>query len=188
MPFLLKHEGRDKVTNNPNDPGGWTKWGITLRYLKAIGSIDPKDGFLLGDMDHDGDIDYLDIQLMTEEEATKIYKTQWWDRYKYGQIENLQLAAKVFDFAVNAGAKQAGLILQRAYNGIDGIDGRGGLRLVEDGILGPKSFGAVNLLIEDDPQLMNATYKLLMVQFYNGLKKEMFLSGWINRALDDLEV
>ena len=93
-----------------------TNYGISLRYFAGIGSIDPEAGYLYGDMDQDGDIDENDIKLMTPDEALEYYRTQWWERYGYGRITDLPLAAKVMDFSVNAGPKRAAILLQSATN------------------------------------------------------------------------
>lgn len=52
--FVLKHEGG--YTNDPNDPGGETNFGISKRYH-------PEE----------------DIKNMTIDRAAQIYKTQYWD-------------------------------------------------------------------------------------------------------------
>lgn len=179
--FILKHEGH--LANNKDDPGGITNYGISLRYLIGIGAIDPEDGYLYGDMDHDGDIDENDIKLMTPEEALKIYRTQWWDRYQYDKIDSLPLAAKVMDFSVNAGPKRAGILLQNVLNHTVLPAGN---QTEVDGILGNRSFSATNGF--DDPRLLVSNYQLEMVSFYLGLKKMMFLEGWTRRALDTLSM
>lgn len=62
IPRILKHEGG--YVNHPNDPGGPTNKGITLatfrRYLKRNGTID-------------------DLKALTTEQATAVYKAQYWD-------------------------------------------------------------------------------------------------------------
>lgn len=176
--FILKHEGH--LADNKNDPGGITNYGISLRYLIGIGAVDPKDGYLYGDMDHNGVIDDNDIKLMTPEEALKIYQTQWWERYGYDRIGFLPLAAKVMDFSVNAGPKRAAILLQRTFNECDVT----GAPLVVDGSAGNATLNAVNAF--SGQKLILAQYKLAMIDFYLGLKKTMFIEGWTRRALDDL--
>jgi lysozyme family protein len=177
--FVLKHEGH--LANNKDDPGGITNYGVSLKYLVGMGVIDPDDGYLYGDMDHDGDIDAEDIKLMTSGEALKIYHSQWWDRYRYGRINSLVLAAKVFDFAVHAGPGQAGRLLQRATNK---VTKSAGTELVVDGRLGDLTFSAINGC--DQPRLIYATYKHDIIDFYLGLNKPMFIDGWVRRAQEDL--
>ncbi|MHC1728566.1 MAG: glycoside hydrolase family 108 protein [Syntrophobacteraceae bacterium] len=174
--LVLRHEGG--LVNHPQDPGGITNFGVSLRYLKKLGVIDPLDGYLYGDMDHDGDIDAEDIKKMTQDEALRIYKAQWWDRYKYGQICYLPTAAKVFDFAVNAGPVRAGICLQKVLNKYWLA------KLKQDGVIGPLTLVAINAIL--NPQYLLAVFKLEIIRFYASLDKMVFLDGWVNRALDDL--
>lgn len=170
---VLKHEG--KFVNDPDDPGGATNYGISLRFLLSTGDLK------LGDIDHDGDIDADDIKKMSIEEAKNLYFTYWWLKYNYESIPNLALSTKIFDAAVNMGAKQAHILVQRACRAC-------GIRLVEDGVLGPNSMGAISTLISgssDDALL--ASIRSEMAGFYRSLitKKpvfEKYRNGWLNRA------
>ena len=61
---VLKHEGG--YVDHKNDPGGATKYGISLRFIKQSNTD--------LDLDNDGDIDADDIKEMTEDKAKEIYK------------------------------------------------------------------------------------------------------------------
>jgi len=171
---VLAHEGG--YTNDANDPGGPTNFGVSLRFALTVGDADG-DGRPDLDLDRDGDVDADDIRRMTREEAARVYRSQWWDRYGYGRL-TLPIATKVFDLAVNAGSVQAHKILQRAVRAV------GGPILVDDGVLGPKTLAAVG----DAP----ANYVLVAARseaagFYRGLVQvkpslSKFLVGWLNRA------
>jgi len=76
--FTLKHEGGARITKDPKDPGGTTKFGISQR-------AHPK----------------LDIENLTEEQATEIYKTEYWKPVTRGIDDKLDMVA--FDSAVNCG-------------------------------------------------------------------------------------
>ena len=172
--IILKHEGG--WVNNPNDPGGATNYGISLRFL----SDHPE----LGDFDHDGDVDAEDIKSMTVEDATAIYKELWWDKFKYGNIVDQTIATKVFDLSVNMGAKRAHILLQR------GLNAAFGLKLSEDGIIGPATMGVINQVIDGsgEQQLLDA-YCNAAWDFYQRLirqnaKLAVFAKGWKNRAFD----
>jgi lysozyme family protein len=174
LPTVLLHEGG--YVNNPADPGGATNWGVSLRYLKALGDAN-HDGLLDGDIDRDGDVDIDDIRLMSSQQAGDIYKTQWWDRYGYGHILDQTLATKILDLAVNMGAFQVHKILQRAILSC-------GKTIVVDGVLGPKSFEAINSLPADD---LLFHVRDQAAEFYRSLvikrpKSGVFLKGWLRRA------
>ena len=84
---ILKHEGG--YVNDPNDPGGETKYGISKRAY-------PK----------------LDIKRLTKKEARKIYKKDYWDKIKADRLPpQVRLAA--FDFAVNSGVYRSISLIQK---------------------------------------------------------------------------
>lgn len=171
---ILKHEGG--YVDHPNDPGGATNYGISLRFLHQTKEYD------LGDMDNDGDLDVDDIKKMTVDRACQIYKKHWWDKYHYSELfADQKLATKVFDLAVNMGGRQAHKLLQRAMRA-------SGLPLEDDGIIGPKTKHA---LVEAElkgleSQIVSALrseaagfYKLLICQ---NPKFKSFERGWLKRA------
>lgn len=169
---ILKHEGG--YVNHPADPGGATSFGISLRFLADYPDI--------GDFDGDGDVDVDDIRIMTKEDASKIYKQAWWDKYKYGLINDQTIATKIFDFSVNMGASRAHILLQQALNQAFG------LQLKQDGIIGPNTRNVINSVVDGsgEQQLIDA-YSLVAWQFYqrlvnNNPKLGVFLKGWKNRA------
>lgn len=172
--IILQHEGG--WVNNPNDPGGATNFGISLRFLA--------DHPELGDFDHDGDVDAEDIKAMTVEDAKKVYKSEWWDKFNYGNIVDQTIATKVFDFSVNMGAKRAHILLQR------GLNAAFGLKLTEDGIIGPATMSVINSAIDGsgEQQLLDA-YSNAAWDFYQRIiqgnpKLAVFQKGWKNRAFD----
>lgn len=164
IPTVLRHEGG--LVDNPNDPGGITNHGVSLRWLKSKG--------LAGDIDHDGDVDAQDIKLMTVDQASEFYKTFWWDIYHYENIVAQVPATKVFDTAVNMGPMRAHKFAQQ----IVGVP--------QDGILGPKSFAEINAM----PSLkFIVAFQTLQANFYRSIvasnpARQEFLTGWLNRAYD----
>lgn len=172
--IVLRHEGG--FVDHKSDPGGATNHGVSLRFLQTIGDLDG-DGYQDGDLDQDGDVDAEDIKAMTMENAVGFYRSQWWDRYGYGRILNVDVAAKVFDLAVNMGAHQAHLILQRALRSA-------GQPVTEDGIIGSKTIDAVNGAIS---HVLLAAMRSESAGFYRVLiakKPDLgtFKNGWIKRA------
>lgn len=170
---VLKHEGG--FIDDPDDVGGATNYGVSLRYLLAEGDLE------VGDIDGDGDIDADDIRNMQPQDAKKIYKLKWWDKYGYEHIQDLALATKVFDLAVNMGGRQAHKLLQRAVRS-------SGITLTEDGMLGPRSFSAISALTEaGHGDAILAGLRSEAAGFYRILiaRKAVFKKyerGWLARA------
>jgi lysozyme family protein len=96
---ILEHEGG--YVNDPNDPGGETKFGISKRTYS-----------------------HIDIKNLTLDQAKAIYKTDFWDPIKGDSITDQALATAIFDFAVNAGVQTATLQMQTALGvKADGVIG-----------------------------------------------------------------
>jgi len=89
---LIGHEGG--YVNHPDDPGGETNWGITLRTAREAGYT--------GDM-----------RSLTRDQAKEIYRTAYWGRARADQYDGA-IAFQVFDAAVNHGIGNAIRFLQRA--------------------------------------------------------------------------
>ena len=82
---LIGHEGG--YVNHPEDPGGETNWGITLRTAREAGYT--------GSM-----------RDLTRDQAKEIYRTAYWGRAQAEQYDGA-IAFQVFDAAVNHGIGQA---------------------------------------------------------------------------------
>lgn len=96
---VLVSEGGAKYTNHPADPGGPTKYGITLRDVRAY--IDPA-------------ADADDVKALTKEQAVSIYEGKYWKhRCVRGDLLPAGLDYSIFDYGVNAGVNRAGLVLRR---------------------------------------------------------------------------
>jgi lysozyme family protein len=162
---VLEHEGH--FSDDPDDPGGATKYGISLRYAKEIGL----------DVDHDRDTDVEDIRKLPLEQAIAIYRTHWWDKYGYGKL-GLMIGGRVFDLAVNMGAVPAHKCLQRALRAATGE------LLVEDGIIGPETLDAFHMASQEQ---IKAALRSEAAGHYRMLsvarpKFEKYLKGWLIRA------
>jgi lysozyme family protein len=170
LAFVRKHEG-DAYEDDPDDPGGATKYGISLRFLKGLGPV--------GDLDHDGDIDADDIRGLTWDEASAIYQREFWERNEYGRLPD-SVAIKVFDMAVNMGPSQAHKILQRGLRAC-------GWQTKEDGVLGPETRRFAN---SSNPDSLRIALKCEQAGFYRTLARTMpgagkFLTGWEHRAYEE---
>ena len=157
---VLKHEG-----GYTEDHAGATNFGVTLRSLDV-------------DIDLDGDIDADDIRAMDVADAISFYKRRWWDQYGYQQIGDDDVATKVFDLAINMGARQAARLVQRALRAC------GAKGIKDDGVLGPVSYQAIGSI---PPDRLVACIRSEAAGFYRGLtiskpEYSKYLNGWLNRA------
>lgn len=183
--LLCQHEGG--YVNNPNDPGGPTKYGISLRFLK-------KEGHLIdGDIDNDGDIDMYDIKNMTKEEAYKIYDSCFWSKNNIDQIDSQELSDMIFGLCVNMGSNKAIKLLQEVTNKLisndyrDADPGRLTLKyrpITVDGSMGEKTIRKINSF---QPERILCLYKQEAKNFYVYLTQKNkklleFLDGWIRRV------
>lgn len=171
--IVLEHEGG--FSDDPDDTGGPTNFGVSLRWLKSV-KDDDDDGWLEGDFDHDGDVDVDDIRKMTMNDAVALYKRQWWDRYGYDKLSGL-VGFKTFDFSINMGPGRAHRLLQEALNTC-------GEKAKVDGKLGPLTLEAASRCAE-----LNLLLALMQaaMQFYIRItirrpKNMKFLAGWGNRV------
>ncbi len=104
---LIGHEGG--YVNNPKDPGGETKFGISKRAYPA-----------------------LDIASLTLDDAKAIYKRDYWDRAQCDRLPPA-IAFQVFDGAVNSGIGTSIRWLQAAAGvAQDGVVGPMTVRAVGD--------------------------------------------------------
>jgi len=174
LAHILRHEGG--YVDHPSDPGGASKYGMSLRTLRAQGDAD-LDGVLDWDLDKDGDIDAADIRALTPEHAAAYYRKRWWDRYGLGLIRSAPVAVKIMDMAVNIGARRAVLIAQQAACGC-------GRPVTLDGVLGPVTAAALDACPVDDVR-----HRVCRLQraFYRDLIEDrprlaVFERGWMTRA------
>ena len=141
--------------------------GITLKLVRNSGyKTDAGEDF---------------IRNLSVEEASRIYRTYFWDRYHIGSISDQSLANKVFDLTVNMGAGSAAhpgalTLLQTAVNACGG-------QCSVDGSLGPISIGQINAL---DAATLLARYKELAAERYRQIATGNAalagdLPGWLRR-------
>lgn len=90
LDFALQWEGG--FVNDPDDPGGATNYGITLRTLRDAGI----------DIDGDGDVDVDDVRGLDLATVAKIYREKYWNVINADALDPL-LAIASFDTAVNCG-------------------------------------------------------------------------------------
>ena len=165
FPTLLAHEGG--FVDDPADPGGATNKGITLesfgKYAQRYLGIEPT---------------LENLKALTDEQAAKIYKPEYWDEIHGDEIELQELADIVFDFQVNAGGS-ASKLLQKVLNDL-------GARppLSVDGDVGT---GTMAALARADQKAVYRAYKQGRIAYYQDLVARRpalakFLSGWLKRV------
>jgi lysozyme family protein len=97
--FTLKWEGWDKITDDPDDPGGLTKFGLSKKSNPD-----------------------LDIASITPADARDIYKARYWRPVATGANDLLDMVA--FDTAVNCGVQRVKTWLLRCSTYSDMLDRR----------------------------------------------------------------
>lgn len=102
---VLSHEGG--YSNDPQDPGGETQWGISKRAHPDV-----------------------NIKALTRNQAIDIYRADYWDKIKGDQLP-AGIAFQVLDAAVNHGVRVASRWLQASVGvTADGIIGPATLEAV----------------------------------------------------------
>lgn len=155
--FIMKWEGGDKYTNDPDDPGHGTKYGVTQASLDEY-----CDGLFLP---------RFDVKDLNYDTASEIYEEKYW---KPSGCEALtdSIAMAVMDASVNCGVSQSVKWLQKASGSVE--DGRFGPKTLESVKSGRNILSKIILMREE-------FYKELAVRKPN-LNK--FLKGWLNRIED----
>ena len=163
-----------KYSNDPNDSGGETMYGITVQVARANG--------YMGAM--------KEMPLST---AKHIYKRQYWDVLRFDEIDPVSpaIADELFDTGVNCGVAVAATFLQRTLNVLnrqqaDFPD------LKVDGVLGPVSTMTLRTYLakraKDGEKVVLRALNSLQGARYIELaerreKDETFVNGWlINRV------
>jgi lysozyme family protein len=158
MARLLGNEGG--YVDNPADPGGETKFGITKREYPN-----------------------LDIAALTPAVAAAIYYRDWWQRYRYGELPG-PIAVKLFDLAVNIGPDHAARCMQRALRACgrrlteDGALGRATITAAR---------AANQLALLAALRAEAAGYYRALAALERGRRAsgdQEFLNGWLNRAYE----
>ncbi|MCO8144914.1 holin-associated N-acetylmuramidase [Rhodovulum tesquicola] len=167
--------------NDPDDPGGGTKYGVTLGTLKALG-ID-KTG--------DARVTEADVRALTREDAVTIFIDHYFRRPRIHTLPGL-LHASVFDMYVNAGGN-AVKILQRLFNDM-------GQRIAVDGVIGPKTALAAETAAAAAPEHIVDAYGIARRNYYYAIADDRPASrkfarrrdggkgGWIVRAEEFISV
>jgi lysozyme family protein len=161
--------------NDPDDPGGPTKHGVTLGTMRRLGL----------DMTGDGRIDIADVQRLTRADAQRIFIDHYFRKPRIAALPDL-LQASVFDMYVNAGG-QAVRILQRLLTDM-------GFPCTVDGAIGPVTIRAAQQAADAAPDHLADAYGIARRNYYYALgdarpasrkfarRRDGGKGGWITRA------
>ena len=172
---ILEREGG--YVNDPDDPGGATKYGVTVHTMRRLGL----------DLDGDGDVDARDVQRLSVEQAEDIFLEHYFRGPGIAKLPPV-LWAGVFDMYVNAGSN-AVKILQRLL-------GEMGWPVSVDGVIGPMTLRAAAEAAAAAPDHIADAYAVARRSYYFRLADRRPASrkyartraggkgGWIKRAED----
>ncbi|NNE53298.1 MAG: peptidoglycan-binding protein [Sulfitobacter sp.] len=161
--------------NDPDDPGGATKFGVTIHTMRRLGL----------DLNRDGRVDARDVKQLSRAQAVDIFIEHYFERPRIGDLPE-PLQATVFDMYVNAGGN-AVRILQRLLVDM-------GYPVTVDGALGPQSIAATAKAMTAAPDHMIDAYGIARRNYYFRLADRRPASrkyartrrggkgGWIRRA------
>jgi len=146
----------DAYTNDPDDPGGPTKWGQSQRQLQ----IDTGQLWSAAE-----------IQALSVDWVIQRWKPLYWFPI-YEAIESQNVASKVFDIGIIAGPARAIMILQAAL-------WASGHTIEIDGSFGPITLEAAN---SQEPQSLIDTISIRQADYFRGINNPAELHDWLVRA------
>jgi len=170
---IVRREGG--YVNDPDDPGGATKYGVTIHTMRRLGL----------DITRDGSVDARDVQALSQQQAVDIFKGHYFVRPRIGALPRV-LQASVFDMYVNAG-NNAVNILQRLLAEF-------GFPVTVDGAIGPQTIEAAQKAAMKAPEFIADAYGIARRNYYYRLadrrisarkyarRRDGGKGGWIKRA------
>ena len=155
---VLDREGWPTVTDHPNDRGGFTKGGITLRSVEQWrGRPVPR----------------RELERLKKEEALEILERRFVNTNGIHRVPDVALKTQVIDNAVLSGPVNAVKDLQRA------------LLVRQDGIIGPITLGRIDSVgaVKVRQRLaVTRTLRLAKIAAKDSTQN-VFLVGWLKRSL-----
>mgnify|MGYP001204033461 CR=1 FL=1 len=153
---LIGYEGG--YVNDPADPGGETKYGISKRSYPS-----------------------RDIAALTLQDAQAIYYVDFWRALRLDELTDYQIALELFDTAVNCGRDTAATIAQKALRFL------GGSGVVVDGRMGSRTISALNVWIEHDAEALHKALNGYQFMHYEQIIERKpsqikYARGWMKRV------
>lgn len=169
----IKNEGGQKYSDNPNDKGGKTRFGITEQTARANGYT--------GDM-----------RDLPESFAVQIATEQFWYGPKFDKVAefNAPLAEAMFDWGFMSGPSRPSKALQRALNAMNRQQ-RDYADINADGALGKISLYVLGQFVKVRGQeglrnlteVVKAFQRVLFIEIAEkDQSQEEFVNGWLNRV------
>ncbi|CUJ96382.1 putative Peptidoglycan domain protein [Ruegeria denitrificans] len=161
--------------DDPDDPGGATKYGVTIHTMRRLGL----------DLSCDGVINSVDVRMLSKSQAVDIFEQHYFEQPRLDLLPR-ELQASVFDMYVNAGSN-AVKILQRLLRDM-------GFAVVVDGVVGPKTAQACRNAADPEPNALRDAYGVARRNYYFRMADHRPASrkyartraggkgGWIRRA------
>ncbi|WP_424979843.1 holin-associated N-acetylmuramidase [Leisingera sp. S232] len=161
--------------NDPDDPGGATKYGVTIATMRRLGL----------DLTGDGAVNVQDVQALSRPQAVEIFIRHYFEAPRIATLPAC-LQASVFDMYVNAGSN-AVRILQRLLTEM-------GFDVAADGAIGPLTASAAEQAALVDASALRDAYGIARRNYYFRLADRRPASrkfarardgtkgGWIKRA------
>ena len=161
-------------SDNPNDPGGKTKFGVTERVAR-------KNGYI-------GDMREMPVEI-----AKEIAKREYWDSLSLDTVAGLSapIAAELFDTGYNMGPPVAARFLQEWLNAFN-RRGQDYADISSDGKIGPATTDALKQFLDKrgtaGTKVLLAALNASQAARYLGVVEarpasEDFIYGWISRRV-----
>jgi len=161
--------------NDPDDPGGATKHGVTLATMRRLGI----------ELTGDGQITAEDVKQLSVGQARDIFVRHYFEGPRIADLPEV-LQPGVFDMYVNAGGNAVRL-LQKLLNDM-------GQRVAVDGVIGPQTAATAALAAAAAPDHLTDAYGISRRNYYYALgdrrpasrkyarRRDGGKGGWITRA------
>lgn len=173
LEYVLSHEGW--YANNPKDPGGETWRGIARRFWptwvgwQLIDAAKSEPGFPNSLRAR------ADLQKLVED----FYRQNFWPAL-YDQVENQNIATRLFDFGVNADLRVAVRAMQESVKPF--VAGP----IVVDGKFGNQTLGAINSI---EPERLAKEFRARKTLHYAAVGIRRFIkhlkdAGWLRVVPD----